>query len=188
MDILEAERFFKHYDGHDFHMGREEPENYNAFRKLDISDEQKEQWRQEIIEEKLGMLSTPKELSDKIVTTLSAWAIHSQLIDVINKSSTLKKENIEKMADVMKGFTELDLKQKILIVENAAGRCVNDGILRAAYQYGVIPQIKEATDLIIASCYADKHRDGELWERFNNAVKDYSTKLHKYEKLLKKKG
>ena len=83
----------------------------------------------------------------------------------------------------MKGFTELDLKQKVLIVENTAGRYFDDGILRAACQYGVIPQIKEATDMIIASCSADKHRDGELWERFNDAVKDYSAKLHKYEKL-----
>ena len=183
MDIFEAKRFFKYYDGHDFHMGREEPEKYDAFRKLGISDEQKEQWRQEIIKKKLGMLGKPEDLSDKVSTTLSAWAVHSELIDVINKSSTLKKENIEKTAEVMKGFTELDLKQKVLIVENTAGRYFDDGILRAACQYGVIPQIKEATDMIIASCSADKHRDGELWERFNDAVKDYSAKLHKYEKL-----
>ena len=131
-----------------------------------------------MIREAPDRLSSPERLPD-------AWWIHSRIVDIFNETCTFKKENIEKIAALMKSFTELDLMQKVLILENTVGRRNNDGILKTAYQYGVIAQLGEAVDLIIDSCYSDNDIDGKFWERFCDVKNNYRTK---YENLLKEKG
>jgi len=50
MDLKEAEEFFKKYDGHGFHMFREEEGNYAVYQKLNISKDTEDRWRKEILD------------------------------------------------------------------------------------------------------------------------------------------
>lgn len=51
MDIQSAKEFFMRYNGFGFHMAREEPGLYDEYSKMNISDETKEAWRLEILDE-----------------------------------------------------------------------------------------------------------------------------------------
>ncbi len=49
MLLSEAKELFIRFDGFSFHMWRDEPEKYKEFEALNIDDDTKEEWRQEII-------------------------------------------------------------------------------------------------------------------------------------------
>lgn len=50
MNLKEAELFYKKYQGKIFHMQREDPVNYEIYRKLDIDENLKKKWQSEIDE------------------------------------------------------------------------------------------------------------------------------------------
>ncbi|MCQ2451713.1 MAG: hypothetical protein MJ075_01075 [Oscillospiraceae bacterium] len=56
MTMEEAKNFFKQYGGFPFHMSREEPSRYQAYRSLHISEEQEDIWRENLIEAAFQLL------------------------------------------------------------------------------------------------------------------------------------
>ena len=52
----EAKRFYFEYNGFSFHMGREEPSRYNAFRALDIDPDTLKRWDEELLGNCFGKL------------------------------------------------------------------------------------------------------------------------------------
>ena len=112
MTMIEAEKYFKKYLGHGFHMFREEPEKYNEYRQLGISMKLEESWRQDIVKKIFENFFENQE---------HVWIQHSRIIDVLLESSTMIEENCSKLLSLMEQMNELDKKQKILVIENMVG-------------------------------------------------------------------
>ncbi len=113
MTLQEAEAFFKSYNGQKFHMLRENPAKYDEFQNMNLLDSVQEQWRQELLEEQFQTL---------FVDLSAVWIRHGQIIELIRSTKTKKEENCRKLLNRMLLMPELDKKQKILIIENMAGR------------------------------------------------------------------
>lgn len=75
MTIGQAKDCFMQYDGHGFHMGREEPDKYAEFKALDIPAETQERWRQELLDEYIEKMRTPHK---------DIWCTHSRFLAVLN--------------------------------------------------------------------------------------------------------
>lgn len=56
MTIEEAKNYFKQYGGFHFHMGREEPSRYRDYCRLNITPEQEDLWRDNLIEAAFELL------------------------------------------------------------------------------------------------------------------------------------
>ncbi len=120
MTLKEAEEYFKRFDGHPFHMGREEPEMYREFCDMDIPEATKEQWRQELIDSLLKELSEKKE-----------GFIVYRILEIICESKTgiadiyknKKADNISLLLDTIDSLKDVDSFEKILIIENLTKHC-----------------------------------------------------------------
>lgn len=87
MTLKEAEEFFKKYDGHAFHMGREEYDMYREFNHMDIVESTKEQWRQEIIDGYIGRIKNGDVVSMTnfgLIDTVSALV--RRIFDIIKNT------------------------------------------------------------------------------------------------------
>lgn len=116
MLLSEAKEFFMGFGGFSFHMWREEPEKYKEFEALNIDDDTKEEWRQEIIRHYVDEYYRPHDENRR-------WSLISTLIDVLFFTDTNKEENGRVLLDILSDGTEsLDNRQKILTMESMAGR------------------------------------------------------------------
>ena len=113
MDIKEAELYFKKYDGHGFHMFREEPVQYKKYKELNIGSDIEEQWRQDIIE------TLFQHFFDE---TQKVWLQHSKAVEIIKGVKSNMENNCFRLLMLMEQISSLDIKQKILILETMAGR------------------------------------------------------------------
>ncbi|MBR2791423.1 MAG: hypothetical protein IKE12_02015, partial [Erysipelotrichaceae bacterium] len=102
--------FYKQYDGHSFHMAREEPTKYNMWIKS-LPDEIKRKWDQEIIDDLFASLWDDDS---------RVWSRHYRLIELIKRNKN--ENNIERFLDEMEKMPTLDKRSKIIIIENMAGR------------------------------------------------------------------
>ena len=174
MNLQEAELFFKQFNGHGFHMWRDEPTKYENFNKAQISDAIQEQWRQEIIQNFFEHLfDRPEEI----------WFRHRNLIDVIKETKTDKQKNCSKLLDSMEQFYSLDKKTKIIIIENMAGRtnpqedggcyliCVNTGLKERMHNI-----VRELMNFECAP-------DDSLYKRFEEAKNSYMTAYNKFKDM-----
>lgn len=113
MTIAEAEKYFKQYNGHGFHMCREEPKKYDEYKLLNISSELEEAWRQEIVDKIFeNFFDSPERV----------WSAHSSVIKVLLATKTRVEENSHRLLSMMEQMSTLDKQQKILIIETMAGR------------------------------------------------------------------
>ncbi len=113
MNLKEAEIFFKRFHGHSYHMWNDEDQNYHEFEKLGIDNMQKEQWRQEMIQDFFEhIFDDPNKI----------WLQHDNVLKIIKSTKTNLEENCNRFLDIMEQFHILDKKQKVLIIENMAGR------------------------------------------------------------------
>ncbi len=111
MTLAEAEQFYKAYDGNSFHMDREEPAMYGAFKSLALSPEITRKWDEDLIEGIFGSLwEQPKR----------AWSLHHRLIDLIRRNK--EERYFVRLLDEMEKMDTLDKESKVLIIENMAGR------------------------------------------------------------------
>ena len=62
MTLEDAKAFFQKYDGHGFHMYREEQGRYEVYRRLQIPKETEEAWRAELRE---GLAKELAETADQ---------------------------------------------------------------------------------------------------------------------------
>lgn len=57
----EAKNYFKQYGGFHFHMGREEPLRYREYCRLNITPEQEDLWRENLVEAAFDLLEGAEE-------------------------------------------------------------------------------------------------------------------------------
>lgn len=102
--------FYKQYDGHSFHMAREEPAKYNSWI-VPLPEEIRRKWDQEIIDDLFASLWDDDS---------RVWSRHYRLIELIKRNKN--ENNIERFLDEMEKMPTLDKRSKIIIIENMAGR------------------------------------------------------------------
>lgn len=113
MNLKEAERYFKRYGGHGFHMYQEEPAQYERYRALHISPSAEERWRQEMIQKYFkGFFDKPDQV----------WGSHCRVIEIMLESKTALEENCSQLLTLMERTGSLDIQQKTLVIETMAGR------------------------------------------------------------------
>ena len=61
MTMLEAETFFKAFDGRKFHMDRDEPYKYQLYQRLNVPKETEDRWRAEAAAGKRKPSALPAE-------------------------------------------------------------------------------------------------------------------------------
>jgi hypothetical protein len=182
MNIKEAEEFFKKYHGHGYHMWHDDPVKNREFDSMKISPELKEQWRQDLIQDFFEhMLDDP----DKI------WLQHDNVLKIIESTKTNLEENCTRFLDIMEEFHTLDKKQKVLIIENMAGRTnpQEDG---GCYLICAKTDLKERMHNIMLKimdfeCTADDNLRERGWNdirtRFHNALNAYDRAYAKFKNL-----
>lgn len=182
MNLKEAEEFFKKYNGHGYHMWHDDPVKNRQFDNMRISPELMEQWRQELIQDFFEhILDCPEEI----------WLRHGNLLDVIKSTKTNLEENCNKLLDVMEEFHTLDKRQKVLIIENMAGRTnpQEDG---GCYLVCAKTDLRERMHNIMLKimdfeCTSNDDLDQRGWSdirtRFHNALNSYDKAYVKFKNL-----
>lgn len=167
MTIEEAEIYFKKYDGHYFHMGREESmKRCREFKELDIPETTIEKWRQEIIAHYFNTMFD--DLKD-------VWRKLLRAIDVISETETDHQNNGERLLDSLSRMNDIDVQQKILVIETIADHNCRSFIRRKT---DLTPRLNE-----LMSSFIDIEFDPDdfpktmgwenIQERYDSAVKDY---------------
>lgn len=177
--IAEVEAYFKQYNGHGFHMFREEPSRYKEYEKLNISPETQERWRQEIIRETFSKFFTNPEL---------IWVRHSQIIEIMRSTHTNLEKNCRKLLKCMEQTMELDKKQKILMIEDMAGRTQGQkegGSYLICARTALGEKMNSIMErLMDFACTEADNLDLMGWqdmdERFRQAVENYRTAYAKF--------
>ena len=113
MTLKEAEIFFKRYNGHGFHMLREESKVYREYNQLGISKKQEDIWREQKIEEYHECIYSEKE---------KAWVYFGHIIEMMHDLTEVSDELLERLLDALWQISELDVRQRILAMEDMAGR------------------------------------------------------------------
>ena len=179
MTILEAEEYFKQYGGHGFHMCREEPRKYDQYKMLNISPQMEEKWRQDILNRKFGQFfERPEEV----------WVQHGSIIDVLTATETKIEENCLKLLFCMEQMMKLDKKQKILIIENMAGRTVpqkDGGCYLICSRTTLAKRMNEImTKIMDFECNLEDNIDSHGWnnirERHIKAVARYKMVYYRF--------
>lgn len=117
MTLAEAEIFFKSCNGHGFHMLREDPKSYKEYNKLGISKEQEDIWRVQKIE----------EYHERIHSDIkNAWVGASNIIDIMHDLEQVSDELLERLLDVLAYVSKLNMRQRILVMEDMEGRNDNN--------------------------------------------------------------
>jgi len=182
MNIKEAEAFFKQYNGHGYHMWHDDPAKNREFNSMGISEKLKEQWRQEIIQDYFDHIFDSPEL---------IYNKHSNIIAVIKSTKTNLQENCNKLLDIMDKLYTLDKRQKVLIIENMAGRTnpQEDG---GCYLICAKTNLKERMHNIMLKimdfdCTSDDDLDEIGWsdmrERHFDAVNNYERAYNKFKNI-----
>lgn len=117
MTLAEAEIFFKRYNGHGFHMLREETEVYKTYKQLNISQKQEDIWRVQKIEEYHERIHLDKE---------TAWVCLGNIIEMMHDLEEVNDQLLERLLDALMHMSKLDVRQRILVMEDMAGRNSND--------------------------------------------------------------
>lgn len=118
MNMDEAKEFFFTYNGLSYHMWHDDTLKYEEFNKLNIEENILETWRQEIIQNKFNELKNTENKD-------SHWMIIGNIIEVLFCTKTIIDINCRKLLECLNDATELNEKQKIIIMEHMAGRNVS---------------------------------------------------------------
>ena len=184
MDIQYAEKFFKQYDGSHFFMDREMPEEYTAYKNLQISKAKENQWRSEILD----------DYFNKMISEYSTdyWRYHNKIISILNQMDTDIIEYLKKLLYSMKIVEKLDKRQKILVIENMAGRTVaqKDGGYYLFASNGITDPVREIMKSITKfECTTLDNGEDIGWsnmpQRLSNAKGKYELAEIKFTKLKK---
>ncbi|MBR2801783.1 MAG: hypothetical protein IKE21_04175 [Erysipelotrichaceae bacterium] len=146
MTLEEAKEFYFRYSGHSFHMGREEPEKYRAFRQLSLSEETLKEWDEELLEDLFaGMWTDPQRV----------WIVHESILSILRRERCDTKRYGERLFKEMEKMDRLDQFQRVLILENMAGRnaAMNDGgVFLFRKEPGSATKMDAVCEHLIASC------------------------------------
>lgn len=117
MTLAEAEIFFKRYNGHGFHMLREESKVYKKYNQLNIPKKQEDIWRVQKIEEYHERIHSDKE---------NAWIGVGHIIEMMHDLEKVSDELLERLLDALAHISKLDMRQRILVMEDMEGRNNNN--------------------------------------------------------------
>lgn len=181
MNILEAEVFFKKYGGHGFHMYREDPPRYSEYKNLNIDPRIEERWRQELIQSYFEQFFSEPEY---------VWVKHSRLVELIADTKTKIEDNCRNLLQYMERMDSLDKRQKILIIENMAGRNSQrkDG---GCYYICSRTSLSEEMNKVMGKfmdfqCYPHDNLDTHGWRntsgRFSEAVTTYKQAYERFKR------
>mgnify|MGYP003229490383 FL=1 len=110
MNIVEAEKFFKEYDGNSFYMYDQDLLKYNQYRSMKISSKQENIWRIQ----KAKIYSSEIEKSDK------PWLVYFKM-DSLLEPCLIIPDSIDIMLDTGKKVeSKLDAKNSMNIAETSA--------------------------------------------------------------------
>ncbi|MBO5082988.1 MAG: hypothetical protein J6C06_10340 [Lachnospiraceae bacterium] len=188
MNIKEAESFFKRFHGHHYHMLHDETPLYREYRKTWENTKYEEKWRQELLQEKFANFY---EKRDQI------WLKHGHIIKIMCETKNGIPEYSDKLVSLMEELYDLDKKQKILIIENMAGRrfhgknTQNDGgcyliCSRTSLGERMNEVMKKFMDF---ECREDDNLNERGWsdmrERHFDAVNNYERAYNKFKSIKK---
>lgn len=119
LTVNEAKEFFFDFLGNIFYMNRENPEKYKLYQKSKFSKELEEEWRYQILE----------SLSNKImIDSLKEdhWIYIGNYIEVYSSINNKIDEYTNMLFELLNyTINNLDVKQRILIIEHMVGRSKN---------------------------------------------------------------
>ena len=178
MTLDEAELFYKKYNGNSFHMYREETSLYIEFTKLNLSSEIINEWNREIV---IFLFNNLWNNREKVCFSLS------RVFEVIIKDRENLNKNIQSFLFEVKKCTQLDYKQRIIIIEDFAGR---DSSLKNGFCYFICKNTNykdEMNEIVIK--LMDFHCIGneELEERLEKAKIRYKSAFDKFSKIVERK-
>lgn len=143
MTLEQAEKVFKQYNGSSFHMSREEPSVYEAFRAMDLSDGQKDQWRMEIAEEHLKKIGAEEERS---------WSFFSSMAEVLMAVRTLNGLQEEYLIEGIRRQEGCEETVRTITLETVCGRTWDhhDGVIAWFRKHdGDLSSLKDVTDRLL---------------------------------------
>lgn len=171
--MADAEAYFKKYDGHTFHMGREEPEHYASYVKLKIPPDVTERWRQELIQETFDRFF---DQPDRV------WCVHGGVLEILRNTKTQLEENCARLLSLMERMDDLDVRQKMLIIESMPGRTrtqTDGGCYLFCTRTTLGERMNAVMQRLIESALNDPDR-GELEERLLKAVSAYESAYQRF--------
>lgn len=170
MTLEQAKEFYLRYSGIQFHMGREEPGLYSRFQSLGLTKDQLGIWDEEIL----------ADLFEKLWdNTENTWMLHSKISEVIQRKNCNIGLNTTRLLDEMEKMDALDEMNRILIIENMAGRDANfkSGMCCFICSYTGFSDRMNRIVKKIACVPAEYTPD-----RLEKAVKNYSSAYARYKR------
>lgn len=161
MNIEEAKEFYFRFDGHFFHMDREEPAKANMLRSMGLGPEVYREWDEELLQQYFDRLWADES---------RVWSIHNRILSILSRNICSPEYRCAELLRQMDGMTGLDLFNKTLILENMAGRTVtgkDGGVYLICTRTKLAEAMNRTVNAIISS--AGDTDD----ERFNRAVRSY---------------
>lgn len=113
MTRAEGEIFFKRFHGHHYHMWHDEPAKYKEYCKLHITKMTENKWRLQKISDLFA---------DIQAEPASAWVRIGSIIKIMHALKKIPKDLPEQLLDALDFATTLDIRQRILIMEDMEGR------------------------------------------------------------------
>lgn len=170
MTFEEAKNFYFKYLGKSFHMGREESWKYDEFRKLNLLPEQYREWDEELLSILFAKLWEDTD---------ETWLIHENINSVLQRGYCDYQVNCNLLLDEMEKMNTLDEKNRILIIENMAGRNgeYKDGICRLVCTYTDLEKKMNEVVHKIASVPVEFTPD-----RFEQALNRYEDAFKRFKK------
>ncbi len=113
MTLSEAKGYYFKYNGHGFHMMREEPQTYSVYKTLQIMPETLKEWDEELLRKNFREMREQPE---------HAWVYQGEILEIMSRGRCDAEDWTSKLLHAMERMTVLDKHCKILIIENMAGR------------------------------------------------------------------
>lgn len=132
MTLDEAKKVFFDYGGLDYYIFRENPQLYKAFEEMNVSDETKELWRQELIE----------RLFDRFYDSdQPKWSVLQSLISLLHETKSNQTANCAKLLKALKDMAICSESEVELITKLLAGGTFD-------YSNGAVKFVCEHSSLI----------------------------------------
>ncbi len=148
--LQDAQEYFKSMGCSHFHMSRDDPQRYNRYKELNISERTETEWREKQFDD--YYTSIMNGMGD-----LELWNIHSRMYELLE---FLKNENtLSKMLEVTQNIRDkIPLRDRIIVAETINGRSggkTRSGLIYLAYDLKSIPTAKAFTKLSL--CLSTYH-------------------------------
>lgn len=124
MNIQDAEIYFKKYNGQSFHMQREDPARFEAYKILNIAQTTKEKWVKELFLEYKNEITNMRDLNSSFVKPSDnfqkmSWLKFGRIID-LTQSYPAMREALYSL--VSKERAKILPSERVIVAESLIGR------------------------------------------------------------------